>query len=491
MNKPDYEHKIIENFASNKVRRISRPAVLFATDCTTFLLTVIVALLAATLFRYYTIGYYGFPASVDAGRILIVFSIAFMILIFRSVFLGHYTQFRPFWIELKEVIKTVGMIAAFDAFILFAIGVHFSRLWFGFFLVFSCISIPYARHRAKQWMISRALWYQPTFIVGTGTNARRTAKALQSDASLGHEIFGFIDLRDRNVRNKRIDDIPVYADIEIAQAHIDTAATLIFAFETTADLNEHRELLDQALAESIHLAIVPPSMKLPLYGATVVGIFRHDTALIKLQNRLADPTAQFIKRAVDIVLGLFLLIIFSPVFAFLAITICRDGGPVFYNHTRLGKNGKIFKCHKFRTMKTDSEHLLRDYLKENPDANSDWLLKRKLKKDPRVTQIGQYLRRTSVDELPQLVNVIKGEMSLVGPRPIVTDEVPHYGSLISYYLNMTPGMTGLWQVSGRTDTSYEERVKLDVWYCKNWTLWNDVVVLLKTFNTLVSRHGAY
>jgi len=383
------------------------------------------------------------------------------------------------------------MIAAFDAFVLFAIGVHFSRLWFGFFLVFLCVLIPYGRDRAKKWMISRELWYQPTFIVGAGTNARRTARALQSDASLGHEILGFIDLLNSGDNNERIDDIPVYPNIEAAQARIDTTATLLFAFETTAELDENRDLLNQALAESIHVAIVPPSMKLPLYGATVVGIFRHDTALIKLQNRLADPTAQFIKRAVDIVLGLILLVLFSPIFAFLALTIRRDGGPVFFKHTRLGKNGKVFNCRKFRTMQIDSEHILLDYLRNNSEANKEWKLKRKIKKDPRVTPIGQYLRRTSVDELPQLINVIKGEMSLVGPRPIVAEEVPHYGKFITYYLNMTPGMTGLWQVSGRTDTSYEERVKLDVWYSKNWTLWNDVVVLLKTCNTLISRHGAY
>lgn len=491
MNNLSFEHKDIEIFASSKVRRISRPAVLFGTDCASFAMAVVVAVLAAIVLRYYITGALKPPVAVDAGRVLIVFSVAFMILIFRSVFLGHYTQFQPFWLELKEVIKTVGMIAAFDAFLLFAIGVHFSRLWFGFFLVFLCVFIPYGRERAKQWMISREIWYQPTFIVGTGANARRTARALQSDASLGHQILGFIDSLNTSGSNECIEGIQVYSNLEAAQAHIGTQATLIFAFETTDDLDENRDLLNQALAESIHVSIVPPSMKLPLYGATVVGIFRHDTALIKLQNRLADPTAQFVKRAVDIVLGSILLILFSPIFAFLAVTIRRDGGPVFYSHTRLGKNGKVFNCHKFRSMMINSDHILQKYLQENSDANDEWERKRKIKKDPRVTSIGGYLRRTSVDELPQLVNVIKGEMSLVGPRPIVAEEVPHYGKFISYYLNMTPGMTGLWQVSGRTDTSYEERVKLDVWYCKNWTLWNDVVVLLKTCNTLASRHGAY
>ncbi|MCL4136649.1 UNVERIFIED_CONTAM: hypothetical protein GTU68_052458 [Idotea baltica] len=232
-------------------------------------------------------------------------------------------------------------------------------------------------------------------------------------------------------------------------------------------------------------------MKLPLFGASVVGIFRHDTALLKLQNRLADPSAKFIKRSVDIVLGIFFLVIFSPVFLVLGFIIKRDGGPVFFNHERLGKNGRHFACHKFRTMKVDSDTMLKQHLKRSSKARFDWESKRKLLNDPRVTKIGQYLRKTSVDELPQLVNVIRGEMSLVGPRPIVRDETKHYGSFLSYYLTMTPGMSGLWQVSGRTDTTYEERVRLDVWYSKNWTLWVDVVVLIKTCKTLLNRHGAH
>lgn len=482
------------NKANQKIKTapfLSRPFVLFTIDCLSFTVAVFIAVMSAMAVRYATIGFARPPPVSDTTRILIVFSVAFVILIFRSSTLGHYTQFRPFWLELKEVFKTVLIIAACDAFLLFAIGVQFSRLWFGFFLIYLCLAIPYGRERAKLWMMSRGTWLQPTFIIGTGSNAKRTAKALGSDTSLGHKVCGFINLHGPNNSPRNIDGIVVYDNLAQAQEVFSQPTELVFAFETLQDMEAHRDLVNKTISTNVQVTVVPPGMGLPLYGATVVGIFRHDTALLKLQNRLADPTAQLIKRSVDIVLGIIFLVIFSPVFFILAFTITRDGGPVFFNHARIGKDGDKFHCRKFRSMAVNSADILDDHLKTNPEARNSWTQKRKLQNDPRVTRVGHYLRRTSVDELPQLINVIMGEMSLVGPRPIVDEEIEKYGSLISYYKTMKPGMTGLWQVSGRTDTTYEERVQLDAWYCKNWTLWNDVVVLFKTCKTLINRHGAY
>ena len=477
--------------SKSTVGNLSRPGILLLADCVSFFSAIVAAVCLAMAVRYYLFGALQPPVLSDANRILIVFGVAFVILIFRSTTLGHYTQFRPFWLELKEVVKTVGLIAAFDAFLLFAIGVQFSRLWFGIFLVLLCLFVPYGRERVKQWMIRKGIWYQPTYIVGIGSSAKRAAEALRSDTSLGHKVCGFISLQKPTHTQSHIDNIEILESVDQAVEKSGHLTTLVFALETIEEMEVHRDLINRTIANSVQVTIVPPELGLPLYGATVVGIFRHDSALLKLNNRLADRSAQLVKRLVDVIFGTFFLILFSPVFLVLAALITRDGGPVFYKHRRLGKHGEHFMCHKFRSMCVDADSKLNQHLANNPDANTTWSLSRKLKQDPRVTRIGHYLRRTSVDELPQLVNVIKGEMSLVGPRPIVDEEVHHYGSYISYYFTLTPGMTGLWQVSGRTDTTYQERVRLDVWYCKNWTLWNDVVVLIKTCKTLINRHGAY
>jgi undecaprenyl-phosphate galactose phosphotransferase len=157
----------------------------------------------------------------------------------------------------------------------------------------------------------------------------------------------------------------------------------------------------------------------------------------------------------------------------------------------VGKKGKRFNCFKFRSMVPNADQALTNLLESNPDLQAQWLKEHKLKDDPRISPLGEFLRRTSMDELPQLFNVLKNEMSLVGPRPIVEEELEKYGLEKSYYLMVRPGMTGLWQVSGRNDVDYETRVYLDAWYVKNWSLWYDLAILFKTIKVVFWRNGAY
>ncbi|EFO1682599.1 sugar transferase, partial [Escherichia coli] len=168
-----------------------------------------------------------------------------------------------------------------------------------------------------------------------------------------------------------------------------------------------------------------------------------------------------------------------------------DGGPAIYGHDRVGINGKTFKCLKFRSMVVNSKEILDELLKNDPKAKEEWDATFKLKNDPRITKIGAFLRKTSLDELPQLLNVLKGEMSLVGPRPIINAELERYNDQVDYYLLSKPGMTGLWQVSGRSDVDYDTRVYLDAWYVKNWSMWNDIAILLKTVIVVLKKDGAY
>lgn len=191
-------------------------------------------------------------------------------------------------------------------------------------------------------------------------------------------------------------------------------------------------------------------------------------------------------------LALMLLALFSPLIALIAFFIWKqDGAPVLYAHYRVGKNGRLFRCMKFRSMLRNSEQVLAALLRDDPVARAEWERDHKLTTDPRITPIGRFLRKSSLDELPQLLNVLRGEMSLVGPRPITVAELTRYGRVRWHYLSVRPGLTGLWQVSGRNNTTYEERVALDQRYVEQRSLWLDACILVKTVRVVLLREGAY
>ena len=190
-------------------------------------------------------------------------------------------------------------------------------------------------------------------------------------------------------------------------------------------------------------------------------------------------------------LALLLLVALSPLMAVVTFLIWqRDSTPVLFGHYRVGRSGRLFRCMKFRSMLRNSEQLLADHLRENPQARAEWARDQKLENDPRITAVGHFLRRSSLDELPQLLNVLRGEMSLVGPRPITVAELTRYGRVRWHYLSVRPGITGLWQVSGRNNTSYDERVALDQRYVEQRSFWLDLSILFRTVRVVVLREGA-
>jgi lipopolysaccharide/colanic/teichoic acid biosynthesis glycosyltransferase len=198
------------------------------------------------------------------------------------------------------------------------------------------------------------------------------------------------------------------------------------------------------------------------------------------------------KRAVDIAIAGTALLFAAPFFLVVALLVRADGGAAFYAHPRVGRFGRIFGCLKFRSMVVDSQARLDGLLATDPAAREEWEATRKLKNDPRITRIGRFLRATSLDELPQLINVLKGEMSIVGPRPVTMAELDrHYGAAAAHYLMVRPGITGLWQVSGRSETTYDQRVALDVAYVSQPSLLADMRILLKTPVAVLSRRGAH
>lgn len=225
-----------------------------------------------------------------------------------------------------------------------------------------------------------------------------------------------------------------------------------------------------------------PVGPLPPQGAVAGAIGGHRAARF-------TPMA---KRAMDITIAAAALILAAPFFLVVSLMVRADGGPAFYAHPRVGRGGRIFGCLKFRSMVVDSQARLDALLAADPAARAEWDATRKLKNDPRITRIGRFLRATSLDELPQLINVLRGEMAVVGPRPVTPAELDrYYGAAAAHYLTVRPGITGLWQVSGRSETSYDQRVALDVAYVSQPSLLADIRILLKTPVAVLSRRGAH
>lgn len=198
------------------------------------------------------------------------------------------------------------------------------------------------------------------------------------------------------------------------------------------------------------------------------------------------------KRIFDVIVASITLFLFLPLFAFVILLLkLTDPGPVVFSHVRVGHGGRRFACLKFRSMVTDSDKVLKSLLESDPLARAEWERTQKLTNDPRITAVGKFLRQSSLDELPQLINVIRGDMSLVGPRPVVPSEVGRYGDKLGFYLQARPGITGVWQVSGRNDCGYDQRIEMDANYVRNWRLSADIVILMRTLGAVIARKGSY
>jgi exopolysaccharide production protein ExoY len=206
---------------------------------------------------------------------------------------------------------------------------------------------------------------------------------------------------------------------------------------------------------------------------------------------LSAPIGLNSKRMADIVLALFGIVLLAPLLIICyLVTVLSSPGPALFRHRRVGFNGKYFDCLKFRTMVTDAPERLRHLLETDPDAAAEWAITRKLRRDPRVTPVGALFRKSSLDELPQLFNVLRGDMSIVGPRPVTDEELERYASSMGAYLACRPGITGLWQVSGRSTTTYDKRVACDAFYAHNWSMALDVKILLVTLPALLESENA-
>jgi Undecaprenyl-phosphate galactose phosphotransferase WbaP len=404
---------------------------------------------------------------------------ACMLLRFQSC--GHYRRRLPLWDAMQDIVVGCLLGLLTDGFLMFAFKTDFSRLWLGQAWLLTALLIPAARRAAAAILDARGLWRLPVVVIGSGQTAQNAAEALRSERSLGYDIIGVRPLS--AVEDEMAGSWEAFYAREQAQ--------LAVLALSDVDLVGRSDLIADLARRRLPFAVAPALQGLPVLGFDRIYFFSRDVMLLAARNNLAQPLSRALKFAFDLTAASALGILLSPVFLVFALLIMRDGGPVVYRHRRIGRGGRVFDCLKFRTMAPDAERRLQALLQADPQAAAEWRETRKLKNDPRVTSIGRFLRAASLDELLQLFNVLRGEMSLVGPRPVTAGEMALYGRDVSYYLETRPGMTGLWQVSGRNEISYDERVRLDVWYVKNWTLWHDVAILARTLPVVWRRVGAY
>lgn len=432
-------------------------------------------------------------ASGESRTTLFSMLLALMLILFAAR--GHYSRRRPVADEVFDVTKVFLLVAVIDAVFAYLTKAQFSRAWFISAWCLGLAILPSARALTKHVLAGFGRWHRPTAILGVGQNAIEAAKAIRSEPLMGLEVVAFLAPMGEtatgtvDINGRKVPILSAGHDVENTLERMNSPHLMV-ALEAES-LLPHQGLLQRLSARYVDLSIIPPVRGLPLYGMEMTHFFSHEVLMLTARNNLARPIPQLIKRLFDLVVSLILLVLLTPLFAYLSWKIRQTGPSVIFGHVRVGRYGRPFRCLKFRTMVPDADKVLKEVLESDPGARAEWDRDFKLKNDPRVTPIGVFLRRTSLDELPQLWNVLKGEMSLVGPRPIVERELERYGDQVSYYLETRPGITGLWQISGRNDTGYEDRVALDSWYVRNWSLWYDLVILAKTIRVVVSRDGAY
>jgi Undecaprenyl-phosphate galactose phosphotransferase WbaP len=347
--------------------------------------------------------------------------------------------------------------------------------------------VPVVRATARRLCARSAWWGYPTLIIGSARGAGGVARALLNAPVCGLRPVLLTD----PTGECRSGVLPVVNDTPALESILRCESIRHAVIYLPEASNAHlSDTVDRYSGLVPHLLVLSDCSALPaLWSAS-----RNSGRLsgIEVRNGLLLPSLRIVKRALDLLLTFAAVAVSLPVMLLIAIGVkLTSRGPVFYGHIRIGQRGRRFKAWKFRTMRLNADVFLRGYLARDPAARREWEQTQKLRDDPRVTAFGRFLRRTSLDELPQVWNVLRGEMSLVGPRPIVRDEVWRYGAAIRLYAAVKPGITGLWQVSGRTDTSYAERVLLDEFYVRHWSPWLDLYVLARTVVALVWRSGAY
>lgn len=366
---------------------------------------------------------------------------------------------------------------------LFKTSNYVSRSYIVIFFVVSFLSIYLFRQllvkSCNRWNILKT----PVLFVGDNKVTENIIKFTSHNNCFGIKVVDIL------AESEDINKLKENIIRRIKHLKISTVIIAVPQMEKTKLLNLVEDI--QPLVRN--LMFVPDTVRIPVYNLEIKKMYQSNMILLGIRNNLAKITNRIIKRIFDLILGVIALILVSPILIVVSIWIKLDSkGPIFFNAERIGKDGKLFKCYKFRSMHMNSDKLLEKYLNENPDLKEEWKRFQKLKgNDVRVTNAGRFIRKYSLDELPQIFNVFKGEMSLVGPRPYLPREKEMMGKYYNIIITTVPGITGYWQVNGRSNVEFKGRLLMDNWYIRNWSVWIDLVLLLKTIKTVFFKSGAY
>lgn len=371
------------------------------------------------------------------------------------------------------------------------IGGGISRIYIFLTWLLSLFGILLSRYILRSIMQRYDLFHIPVLFIGAGKTAELVIRSFLTEGLYQYKIIGFIDDHPKSTKLAR--QYPILGGIkDINKILTRTNVQTIVITVPGLDRSKLLDLINDVQLKVRNVIFVPDLIGVAVGNIAVDGLFNEKTLMLRIQNNLSKSCNQYCKRLFDLTVSLIGILALIPVYLVIGAAIYIDSpGAVIFSHERIGKNGKKFPCYKFRTMIKNAPEILEKYLNDHPEQRKEWETNFKLKNDPRITKIGAFLRRTSLDELPQLFNVLKGEMSLVGPRPIVEEEIEKYREYIEDYYLVLPGITGMWQVNGRSDTSYEERVEMDAWYVRNWSMWLDIVFLVKTIEAVLKKEGAY
>ena len=402
---------------------------------------------------------YGDSVLLDVGRYQ-GFAPSYVIMIFLFFYQGIYSRRYDFWHESRILVKScfLGLLLSLALLALIKVNYEFSRASFILSFAFMAVVLPLFKLVTKRRLFKFGLWQKRAKILGEG-------KEFES-AVLESAYLGYVRALGRD-----------YDVLFIGGSRLEASA-----------LNE---LIESNIRENKEILFTPVLRSYDFTQTDIYSIFASRTSLFAIRNSLKNKFNIALKRALDIFLILIALPIWLPIFALTALVVKFDdpNERVFFLQPRLGLHGKKFMCFKFRSMHSD-QSFMEEWLNDNPGEVEHYAIFKKYKNDPRITKIGKILRKTSLDELPQIINVLKGDMSIVGPRPYLPCEEGEFKNNTDLILAVKPGITGLWQVSGRSDVDFATRAGMDTWYMKNWSIWNDIVIILKTFKVVLAREGA-
>lgn len=389
------------------------------------------------------------------------FTLLYAVILIMLAYEGVYTRRYDFWHESRNILKSLSfafmIVLAYLA--MTKSIAEFSRAVIIFSFIIMAFLIPLFKNIAKKQLYAIGLW-------------QREAKVYGDDQFIKNEIFnnhylGYIEAKKKEPKT-------------------------VFINSKDIDATELHTIISEEIRNRQEVVFIPLMDEYDLTQSHIYELSNTRTNLIVFQNRLRSRYRMLLKQLSDALMFVIAFPLLLPVLALIALKIKKEepDGSILFKQERIGKDDKTFVCYKFRTMAENGDAILQSYLQEHPEEVENYAKYHKYENDPRITKIGHLLRRTSLDELPQIFNVFKGEMSFVGPRPYMLNEKDKIGENLSTILAAKPGITGLWQVSGRSDVDFFERVDLDVWYIQNWNLWMDFVILIKTVKTVLLRKGA-